>query len=77
MLRPRRIALLKTRLIVSERLLTGSIRLRVNLEKRLTLISSVSLRLVATVVSGTAMACRLGGSEREPMLVPGVVLAKQ
>jgi len=53
-----------------------SIRLRVSLEKRLTSISSGSLRLVAIEVSGITVVCRLEVNEREPMPVPSVVLAK-
>jgi len=65
------------RLIASERLLTGSIRLRGSLEKRLTLISNALLKLAAIGVSDIAITCRLEGNGRALMPVPGVVLVKQ
>ena len=69
--------MLKRRLIVSESLLTEGIRLRVSLEKRLTLILSGSLRLVAIEVSGISVACHLGDSEREPTLGLSVVRVRR
>ena len=66
-----------TRLIASETLSAASIGLRVNLEKRLTLTSSVLSRLAAIGVSDIVITYRLGGNEPEPMLAPSVVLVKQ
>jgi len=60
------------RLTVSASLLTGSIVLRVSLEKKLTLTLSVSLRLVVTGVSDIVVAYPLEDSEPEPMLAPSV-----
>ena len=51
-------------------ILTGSIRLRVSLEKRSTSISSALSKLAAIVVSGTAMACPRGVNR--PRLMPGL-----
>jgi len=57
--------------------MTMSIGLRVSLEKRLTLTSGVSSILVAIGVLDIVIAYRSGGSERELMPVPSVVLAKR
>jgi hypothetical protein len=64
------------RLTVFASLLTGSIWLRVNLEKKSTLTSNVSLRLVVIEVSGIVIAYPLEDSEPEPMPAPNAVLVK-
>ena len=52
-------------------------RVEGELRKEVTLTSGVSLTLVATGVLGIVITCQSGGNEREPMLVPSVVLAKR
>jgi len=61
------------RLTVSASLLIGSTVLRVSLEKKLTLILSVSLRLAVTGGSDIVIACPLEDNEPEPMLAPSGV----